>query len=242
MTSVRTAAIHQPHYFPWIPYMNKLAASDVFVLYDTVQLPRGKCRELRTKYLFQGQEKWLTIPAGKAKSAMAPERDVRLESLAWKAEHLAKLQNAYAKAPHRDWALDLVAECLGPDDSHFLVDIHHRALAVLTERLGLGTTLVRASELAPYEDVALQEYVVDLVRAVDAGRYLTGMGRGSAKTVDEELFVRAGVELVYQDYAIPAYPQLGVDEFVPSVSVLDALFMVGPDAAGVILGPGEGDR
>ena len=35
-------SIHQPNYIPWIGYFHKIASSDVFVVFDDVQLPRGK--------------------------------------------------------------------------------------------------------------------------------------------------------------------------------------------------------
>lgn len=239
MSKMCMAAIHQPHYFPWIPYLNKLAASDTFILYDTVQLPRGKCKELRAKYLLNGAEKWLSIPAGKAKSSMAPIDTIELPGLDWKADHLNKLRNAYAKAPHKDWALGVVEKCL-EGDSRMLVDIHHNVLSVLVDELDLGTRLVRASELAPFEGMSLQEYVVVLLQKAGVTSYFTGQGRGTAKTLDESLFEAAGIEILYQDYAIPRYEQPGTQEFVHTVSVLDALFMCGPGAKDVIItGQGE---
>ena len=35
-------SIHQPNYLPWIGFFDKIKRSDVFVLLDDVQFPRGK--------------------------------------------------------------------------------------------------------------------------------------------------------------------------------------------------------
>ena len=35
-------SIHQPNYLPWIGYFNKIARSDIFVIFDDVQFPIGK--------------------------------------------------------------------------------------------------------------------------------------------------------------------------------------------------------
>jgi hypothetical protein len=215
--------------------MNKIARVDVFVIFDTVQLPRGKSRVLRAKYLDERGEKWLTIPFGK-KGDLAPIRDIQLEDLSWRAEHLQKLRNAYRRAPHFDWAMETVSACLESQSSRFLVDIEERILERLASSLGLSTRFVRASDLAAYQGMSLQEYVITLLDSVGAGVYLSGRGGGSERTIDMSLFGSRGIQLEYQDYQIPAYRQLWSEEFLSTVSVLDALFMVGADVRRAVCG------
>lgn len=230
-----SAAIHQPHYFPWIPYMNKIGSVDVFILFDTVQLPRGKSRVLRAKYLDPGGERWLTIPFGK-KGDLAPIKEIQVGDLSWKKTHLEKLRNAYRKAPHFEWAMETVSSCLGHDQSSFLVDIEQGILEDLAGALGLRVNFVRASDLLEYKGLSLQEYVISLLDSVGAGVYLSGRGGGSEKTIDASLFESKGIRLEYQDYVIPPYRQLGREDFVSTVSVLDALFMLGADVRGAVCG------
>ena len=55
----------------------------------------------------------------------------------------------------------------------------------------------------------------------------------------EGLFPLAGVEVVFQDYASKPYPQVGgKNGFVPHLSVLDALFNIGPEATSEMISHG----
>ena len=39
--AMRLVGIHQPHYLPWLRYIEKIARSDVFILLDTVQYTKN---------------------------------------------------------------------------------------------------------------------------------------------------------------------------------------------------------
>ena len=71
----------------------------------------------------------------------------------------------------------------------------------------------------------------------DAGELLVGgidlMGKPA------HVFARAGIALLYQDYSHPVYPQQGAGEFVPGLSVIDALMNCGIEGTGKLL---EGKR
>ena len=55
-------SMHQPNLLPWIGYFHKMAQSDVFVLLDVVQVPRGRSYATRTKIKTPDGAKWLTMP------------------------------------------------------------------------------------------------------------------------------------------------------------------------------------
>ena len=69
--------------------------------------------------------------------------------------------------------------------------------------------------------------LVQILLQVGATHYISGP---SAKDyIENEKFVAAGITLEYMDYNYPEYPQLH-PPFDPNLSILDLLFMTGPDA------------
>ena len=55
------AAIHQPHFLPWLGYLHRMACADVFVLLDHVQFERRNYQN-RTMIRLDGEPRWLTVP------------------------------------------------------------------------------------------------------------------------------------------------------------------------------------
>ena len=72
-------SIHQPNYLPWAGLIHKIALSDLFVIFDDVQLVRGKSFVVRTKIKTSGGAKWITVPV-KEKSHMIPINNVKINN------------------------------------------------------------------------------------------------------------------------------------------------------------------
>ncbi len=69
--------------------------------------------------------------------------------------------------------------------------------------------------------------LIEILKAVGAKHYISGP---SAKAyIENEKFDDAGITLEYMEYNYPEYSQLH-PPYDPNVTILDLLFMVGPEA------------
>ena len=78
----RKISLHQPNFLPWLGFFDKMAKSDVFVIFDDVQFPRGKTYTSRTR-IVNGEPRWLTVPI-KKKSRMLKINETEIDNTqAW---------------------------------------------------------------------------------------------------------------------------------------------------------------
>ena len=57
----KTVGIHQPNFFPWLGYFNKLAHADEFVFLDSVQFSKAAGTwSNRVRLQIHGEPRWVT--------------------------------------------------------------------------------------------------------------------------------------------------------------------------------------
>jgi hypothetical protein len=69
--------------------------------------------------------------------------------------------------------------------------------------------------------------LIQILKIVGATHYISGPS--ARDYIETEKFDAAGISLEYIDYVYPEYPQL-YPPFDQNVSIVDLLFMTGPDA------------
>jgi hypothetical protein len=225
-------AIHQPTFLPWLGWWDKLVRADVFVLLDDVQFPKkGGSWTNRVRLLVGGEPRWVTVPVDRAFHGTRTVREMRIDgSKPWREEILRTLAASYGRAAHFDEVMPVVEEALH-DDTERIAELDEQAIRRLAEPLGVDTSrLVRQSELSVTGSGT--ELLVDLCRAVGGDTYLSG--DGSDEYLVPELFGPAGLELVFQKFTSPQYPQQ-TDGYVPGLSVVDALMSCGWEGTAAML-------
>jgi RimJ/RimL family protein N-acetyltransferase len=193
MARTHVVAIHQPNFFPWLGFFDKLARADTFVLLDTVEFSKGS-RTNRVEVLVGGKPHWITAPVKRAGIA-GPIRDVRIdESRDWREKIVKTLRQSYSGSAQLPLVSDLITHREGR-----LAHYNEHAIRHLAEALGITTAIVRASEL----DVrgSATELLVDIVRAVGGSAYLAGGGAGGYQQDDR--FAKSGIALMPQDFDAP---------------------------------------
>ncbi|MFH1686489.1 MAG: WbqC family protein [bacterium] len=220
-------AIMQPTYLPWTGLFNLLANVDTFVFLDNVQFERRSWQQ-RQRIILNGREFMLTVPVrskGRLKQSIS---DVQIDySRSWADRHLQTLLHAYGKHPYGGEVLDLVGPCLR-SKPRLLVENNIAIIAALSGALGLTPRLLRSSTLSL--SGRRSELLMNICRHLGADVYLSAAGsRGYIET--EGMFAASDVKVGYQDYLPKPYPQLGVSEFVPYMSIVDVIANLGCEAA-----------
>lgn len=229
-------AVHQPHFLPWLGYLDRMIGADLFIILDHVQFERRNYQN-RTRILLNGQGHWLTVPVQQlSQQELVVDKRIDNPPLEdprwWGANHSRTLRHAYRDAPFLDVYAPTLRELL---ESRWerLIDLDMALLDFMRDALAIGTPMVRSSTLNV--PGAKSELILNLCLAVGADTYLAGMG-GSRDYLDRQAFARAGVELAWQDFHHPRYPQCGGGEFVAGLSAVDALFNQGTHSRSFLTG------
>jgi len=199
------------------------------VLLDDVQFPLGGSWINRNRFKNDQGELWLTVPVWKRGRSLQRIDQVEIYNEEnWQKKHLLSLVHAYSHAPYWDEHSQF---CQGiyQNPWHGLLELNLDILDYLRSALSIGQPFLRNSSLA-IESKGSQR-LVDICKALGARKYLTIAS--SHKYLDEDLFQKSGIHLVYYKYEAPVYPQLWGD-FLANLSVLDLLLICGPKSAGLI--------
>jgi len=223
-----TLAVLQPGFVPWLGFFDQMIRSDVFVLYDDVQFDKHGWRN-RNRIKTANGTTWLTVPVRHSGLQDQLIHEVRIDnSRGWAHKLVETVRQAYARAPYREPYSVQFAEVLA-EPWERLLDLDVRLIGLMSSWLDVGTHVVRASELGI--EGSQSGRLIEICRHFGASRYLSG---NAAKAyLDIEMFDKARIEVVWQDYVHPRYRQLH-GEFVPYLSALDLVLNMGPESPKVM--------
>jgi WbqC-like protein family len=232
-----TLVVLQPGYLPWLGFFDQLQRSSVFICYDDVQFDKHGWRNRNRIKGPDGAPHWLTVPVLHSGRNWPAILEVEIDNRTpWARKHTGTLRQFYAKAPYLHRYLPALEELL-ERRWKFLVDLDLAVTALICGWLGLERRTLRASELGVTGKQS--ERLLALCQHVGASRYLSG---NSAKDyLDAELFARHGIEVEWQDYVHPIYPQQHGD-FVPYLSIVDLLFNCGEESSAILGRAGASER
>lgn len=227
-------AIHQPEYFPWLGYFEKMIRADAFVLLDQAQFSKGDYHN-RNRIKGSTGIQWLTIPVIQRLGQTINEAAVANQH--WQAKHWQSLISCYSRAKYFNAFSPLLDDFFRqPGDK--LIDHTIRALRLTAPLLGIGKNWILASELKA--DGSKSDLVLNICRQVGASAYYSG--RTGSTYLDREKFRQAGIEIKVQSFVHPNYEQLFMNRlgFIPNLSILDLLFNCGPNSGKLIRAPNSG--
>ena len=216
----KTITIHQPDFLPWLGFFDRWIKSDLFIILDDVQFLRRGWHH-RDKIKTPSGIKWLTVPIIKKGQYYQKINETKIDSSRdWTADHLNLIYTAYKKAPQFDSVYSEI-KAVYSKKTDKLIDLNLNFLFFVAERLNIKTPVAFSSEY----NTGLKgtERLVKLVKETNGQNYLTGTG--SKAYLDEDLFSKENINVVWQQFSVPSYPQL-YNSFEPGLSIIDLLMML----------------
>lgn len=220
-------AAHQPHSFPWLGYLHKVAHCDVFVVMDDLQFEAQNFQN-RNQVKVNNGVSWLTIPVvkGSQSDRICDKRIAESTNPKehWQRRNWQTLRTHYGRAPFfQDHSSEL--EVLFTKPWERLLDFNLEMLRLCMRWLDITTPVLLASTLEL--EGQKTERILNLCQRLRAHSYYAGRG-GSTSYLDVDTLTQGGVQVEWQDFNHPTYPQrypeLG---FIKNLAALDYFFNCG---------------
>ncbi len=220
--------IMQPTYLPWIGYFDLIDQSDTFVVLDTVALSRQSWQQRNRIATAQGPL-WLTVPVQRQPDQ--PIAEVTIDNARpWRRKHWASLEMNYRRAPFWPEYSPALRRVYDREWTS-LADLNLELIQLLCTLAGIPGDFILASALGPLAG-GRDGRLVEICRHFGADTYLSPLGALAYLEADTG-FADAGIDLTFQNYRHPTYPQPWTP-FQDHVSFVDALMNIGPEAAAVM--------
>jgi hypothetical protein len=214
-------AVHQPNFFPWLGFFDKIRRADVFVFLDGVDYPRSGSKGMgswtnRVRIAINGEAHWLTCPVRRMPLG-TPIAAIQInDDQPWRAKLLRTLEVTYRRSPGFQRAMDLLAPLVTSQEAA-LAPFNMTAVTAIAAHLGLSCRFVRQTD-QPHVGSATQ-LLASLVTSVGGSAYLAGGGAQGYQ--EDDVFTGQGLGVVYQRYSPLLYGR--EERFIPGLSVIDYL-------------------
>lgn len=225
-------AIHQPNYFPWLGYLDKMAKADEYVILDEVQLE--KCSPMVRNQFLQKNGEAITLSVDVRMKGFLEKKNKEVELYQIKRtqrKHRNFIEMNYGKAigfPEVWQEISAIFE----KDYQYLYEINIDTMMALRALYNIDNRIYYQSELQYNRCAKKNDMVLEISKELGADIYLSG--QGAKAYMKDESFQEAGIKVVYQEFQHPYYEQSGLDSFVAGLSSLDMLMQVGVEEARAI--------
>lgn len=224
------ASILQPGYLPWLGFFEQISKSDIFIIYDDVQYDKHGWRN-RNRIKTANGIQWLTVPIITKGEGKPKIKHVKIDNARdWRKKHLMSVKQNYCRAPFYDKYIGFFEEVYNIR-WEYLMDLNMVFIGWIMNCLGLDRKIIKISEFPVCGDKIGR--LIAICTKVGINTFYEGAA--GRNYIEEDIFLRQGIKVKYQDYKHPVYRQLH-GEFVPFLSTIDILFNEGPDSLAILTG------
>lgn len=225
---MKKIALLQSNYIPWKGYFDIIKSVDIFVIYDDVQFTKNDWRN-RNQIITKEGLSWITIPVKHNFLNQKISETYTVNDI-WKKKHINTLTVNYGRAPffktYKEELFYLYSIC-----DNNLSNINFLFIKYICKCLDINTEIIYSKDLDLVGNRS--EKIIDACIKLGATSYFTGPSANNY--LDSSLFENNNVSVEWMDYSryLP-YKQLSND-FTHFVSILDLLFMEGPNSIKYLL-------
>lgn len=221
----KCVALMQPTFMPWLGYFGLIHDADEFIFLDDFQFVRRSFHQRNRLFINKENVGYISVAvehSGRQEATLnivKPQIDKK-----WKRKFLGILKHNYSSSPWLQHYYNFVEEWLDISFSDLAAfNIHFIRYAM--DELGIKTKTSLSSECAV--SGKRSEKIMALLGHTKADVYLSA--RGSFDYMEEDnIFESENIQFLFQNFQPSPYPQGQSTEFVPYLSVLDALIQQGP--------------
>lgn len=226
---MKVCVIHQPTFFPWLGFFDKLRKCDIFVFLNDAQMP-GKSGSYmnRVQIISEGEPFWITAPIKRPPQIIQKINEVEIvgnKFNRWREKFKRTLQVNYAKCKYFEEYKDFIFDLID-SPSLSLENYNINAIWRIAWLFGIDDFLekIRFSSFMNIETTGT-ERLIDITKKMCCDTYLSGAG--GADYMDERLFAENGINLMWQNFEHPVYDQANTEEFIKGLSIVDCLLNIG---------------
>lgn len=224
---MKTIAITQPTFMPWLGYFDLIAQAESFVFLDDVQFEKQSWQSRNRVRTKSGDLIWLSVPIKKAPLATKIcAIEISEGNGVWRKKIFRSIEQNLSKAPYWEECEEFLRSVLLEKIQDSLAELNMEFIREVAKKLAPSTELLRCSNLNAQR--AREEKLLSLCEKLGAERYYSNAGSAVYLEEEREKFESRGIRLEFQKWSHPEYRQNGPG-FVSHLSVVDALACLGWD-------------
>ena len=216
-------AIMQPYFFPYLGYFQLIAASDVFVLHDDVQYIKAGWVN-RNRILSDGESRMITFPVQKDSHELPINARKYIQDGKARKDIINLIKQAYLKAPFFQQVFPLLNELMMFADNN-VAHFNENLIRSIAGYLGLTCNITTSSGMNKNNSLTGEQRVLEICQQLGATKYINPQGGQSL--YDTATFRDRGIDLRFIVMRPVPYKQ-STENFVPYLSIIDALMWLGP--------------
>lgn len=228
---MKTIAIMQPSFLPWLGYFHLIDMVDEFVFLDNVQFDKRSWQQ-RNQIKTSSGAQWLTVPVETKGRADQKIIDVRIAYNGDKSplhKIVQTIEQNYASAKYYSSHGVKILEILEREHK-LLHQLNISLIKKICDILGIPIKFKYASELK--STGSKERLLINICKEISADKYISPIG-SKAYLDKTELFKNEGIILEYMTYEHPIYYQK-YGKFLPYMSIIDLICNEGHNSMNIV--------